>query len=194
MAGVLDIYYGDNGASGFIVEGVISLQPEVVIQENHSRGAIVTEHPLEDGATAADHIINMPREITLTGRVSDYPVINDVQATGAVRDAVAAIHQLMDEREPVRVVTHLGRYENMAITRAEFPVDADGVIDFTLNLSQILRVRSETVTLPVITPQPTRDRAQSRTGGGRQQKQTPSEREDRQSRGLLGWMGGDWEL
>lgn len=57
--------------SGYFVD---SIQFDLLVSEDHSLEASVTEHPIENGATVNDHIRSLPRKGSLTGLVTNYPL------------------------------------------------------------------------------------------------------------------------
>jgi len=57
--------------SGYFVD---SIQFDLLVSEDHSLEASVTEHPVENGATVNDHIRSLPRKGSLTGLVTNYPL------------------------------------------------------------------------------------------------------------------------
>jgi len=57
--------------SGYFVD---SIQFDLIVSEDHSLEASVTEHPVENGATVNDHVRSLPRKGSLTGLVTNYPL------------------------------------------------------------------------------------------------------------------------
>ena len=56
---------------GYFVD---SIQFDLIVSEDHSLEATVTEHPVENGATVNDHVRSLPRKGSLTGLVTNYPL------------------------------------------------------------------------------------------------------------------------
>lgn len=50
---------------------------DLIVSENHSIEAQVTEHPIEDGSVVSDHIRELPRKGSLSGLVTNYPLEKD---------------------------------------------------------------------------------------------------------------------
>lgn len=174
MAGVLDIYYGEYGASGFVLEGVVTLQAELTMDETYDLSSTVTGYPVEDGVEIGDHIIRQPIGVTVTGIVTDNPVIVDSDAKGAVQDAFLTIERLWKESQPLTLVTSMKRYKNMVLTNASLPRNRMEAMEFTLDFQQITIVKPETAEVPDIKVEPLRDRASGRRNAGRQQGTNPS--------------------
>lgn len=51
-----------------------SIQFDLILSENHSLEAQVTEHPIENGATVSDHIRDLPRKGSVSGLVTNFPL------------------------------------------------------------------------------------------------------------------------
>lgn len=51
-----------------------SIKFDLLISENHSIEANVTEHPLENGAVVSDHVRVLPRKGSLVGLVTNHPL------------------------------------------------------------------------------------------------------------------------
>lgn len=47
---------------------------DVILSEEHERGAIVTDHPVEQGINVADHVRPLPDRLTLEGFTSNSPI------------------------------------------------------------------------------------------------------------------------
>lgn len=56
---------------GYFVGSVVF---DLILSEEHSLEAEVTQHPVENGATISDHIRNLPRKGSLTGFVTNHPL------------------------------------------------------------------------------------------------------------------------
>ena len=67
------ITFRDKNTSGDPVGPTWYLQFDALTVEEVSRSADVTQYPVETGATLSDHYQPMPREITMTGVVTDTP-------------------------------------------------------------------------------------------------------------------------
>jgi len=58
---------GDENKTAFVIDCAISTEIQ--------RSAQVTAHPIEDGSQVHDHIVLEPRKLTLTGLISNYPIV-----------------------------------------------------------------------------------------------------------------------
>ena len=52
---------------------------DLLLSENHSIEAQVTEHPIEDGSPVHDHVRILPRKGSLTGLVTNHPLKTDAK-------------------------------------------------------------------------------------------------------------------
>lgn len=88
------------------------------LSEKHKRTVSVTEYPVETGENITDHAIREPDMLTLEGYVSS---INVGMESGAERSerTWSEIDRMMNENNPLSVVTQLGIYVNMMLISAE---------------------------------------------------------------------------
>ena len=126
-----------------------------------------TSHPLETGGTLTDHAVVLPSELTLTGFTSDL-VPARISDTGSAaesseRPALAwqAVLNLLDQREPVEVITSWGVYNSMLIVK----VDTDrnsrvaGALRFEIKLEEVLFADTDLTSLsPATTSGDAQDR------------------------------------
>lgn len=94
------------------------------LSEDHEIGVDVTRFPVESGATLGDHAVKRPDHLRLVGWTSDlYPRDpTHISETDRPARAWAEIRKILADREPLEVITILGVYENMVMTRAAAPV------------------------------------------------------------------------
>ena len=126
---------------GYSVGGV-SL--DLILDENHSKSAEVTENPLQDGRAISDGIYVKLREGSLTGLVSNHSlkhtediaeenrnaegILNIAQRQPLKNRAAEAWNELkaiMDAKQTVTIVTALEVYENVAVTNIETTLDGE---------------------------------------------------------------------
>ncbi len=122
---------------GGIVDGFLS--------EEHKIKLTKTTYPVEtSGLLLTDHAVVEPRTLKLEGWVSDLLPSVDLGDTPAHPSRGAAawrqVYALMQEREPVTVVTTLAVYQSMLITSATAPVDrtTGRALRFDLELEEVL--------------------------------------------------------
>lgn len=165
--------------SGLI--GIVDSYP----QETHNLASSKTSYPVEDGASVTDNVVHEPDIITLEGYISNIMEIeegeNDIAPEARPTDGWARIRELKDRGEPLRVVTLLGAYENMIITRVDSTVDqtTGTALRFSITLEEMRSVSTRSVKLPpikVATAKKSKGAATNRTsqvnGGQRQGKET----------------------
>lgn len=68
-----------------------SVQFDLILSENHSLEAQVTEHPIENGATVADHIRELPRKGSLSGLVTNFPLKTTATLPSEFLEKIAAM-------------------------------------------------------------------------------------------------------
>ena len=101
---------------------------DAVFSTEHHANLVVTEHPVQSGASIADHAYMEPDEISLEIGMSD---------TGGEGRSVRMyqmLKQLMMRREPMRVVTRFENYENMLIMSMSAPDNYETMHAFKASL------------------------------------------------------------
>lgn len=148
---------------------------DLILDENHSKHAVVTENPLQDGRDVSDGIYLQLREGSLTALVSNHSLkhvqkIDDEkqnaetlmnmaqwkdQLKNRARDAWNDLKDLMDKKQPVKIVTSLETYDNVVITDIETSRDGETgeALEIKINFKQILTVSlTETVVSGPVQP------------------------------------------
>ena len=147
-----------------------SVDIDLILNEDHSKDARVTENPLQDGRAVSDGIYLELREGSLTGLVSNHSLKHatppDVQSAQALleqaesttlenraRQAWEDLKAVMDAKEPVTIVTALEVYEDVAITHIETDRDGDTgdalAIQVSFRQVQTVQLREDKVTAKV---------------------------------------------
>lgn len=122
---------------------------DAVLSAEHKSSATVTSHPVQYGAQVTDHAINEPDEVMLSIGMSD---VMTVAETDHSINAFRRLKQIKEKREPVTLVTRMGRYENMIITSLSVPDDYTTMFGMKAN---IIFSHIEIVQVAVVTIQQT---------------------------------------
>lgn len=148
---------------------------DLILDENHSKHAVVTENPLQDGRAVSDGIYLQLREGSLTALVSNHSLkhvqkIDDEkqnaetllnmaqwkdQLKNRARDAWNDLKDLMDKKQTVKIVTSLETYDNVVITDIETSRDGETgeALEIKINFRQIQTVSlTETVVSGPVQP------------------------------------------
>lgn len=134
-----------------LLSKVSNITVDAVLSERHTFTNLVTSHPVEDGSPVTDHIINLPVELMMEGRITDTPLsFLDSAASGAMGligsnlgvdpvvlaagSAVAGaslpgraklayqeLVALYVSRTPFTVISGINEYDNMVFTTLDFP-------------------------------------------------------------------------
>lgn len=125
-----------------LLEAVVDGFPEV----QHSLRVSTGGAPLETGARVTDHAVAMPPTLELQGLVSNMRAVAEtadtafsLQRPDPGADAWNALKRLVDEVEPVEVITPWAVYAEMLIRDASAK-DTSGGMSFSMRLESILRV------------------------------------------------------
>ena len=113
---------------------------DAFINETHSYTSSVMTHPVEQGASITDNIVNEPVELEIEAVISPYGIGSDDRNTPERADnAYRQLMQLHANKVPVRVYTGLVNYTNMAITSISIPRSKENsqTLRFTINFRKV---------------------------------------------------------
>lgn len=136
---------------------------DLILDEDHSKSAQVTENPLQDGRAISDGIFLELQEGSLTGLVTNHSVkiaeerakqlelqdsetlmaeAENYQLENRAKQAWLDLKAVMDAKQPVTIVTSLEVYDNVAITNisTERNGDSGDALEIKVSFRQILTV------------------------------------------------------
>lgn len=129
--------------------GVVTV--DAVLAERHRFENLITSHPIEDGSPVTDHIVNLPVELQMDGRITDTPLsllesavsgatgligtelgvdptalaagtsLLGASLPGRAKLAYQELVALYVSRETFTVISGINVYENMVFQTLEFP-------------------------------------------------------------------------
>jgi hypothetical protein len=158
--------------AGIRKASIDSIELDASVEELHQSRARVTKHPVEEGADVGDHVVPEPDGLRITGLVSNHPIdVFDFETgtqDGRAETAYGQLLYLMNEKQPITVVTTLNTYDDMIIESVEVPRNArlGNTVRFSATLTALRRVKSETVDAPE--PEAKTARAKPRANRGKQ--------------------------
>lgn len=140
-----------------------SVELDLILDEDHSKSAQVTENPLQDGRAISDGIFLELQEGSLTGLVTNHSVkiaekrakqlelqdsetlmaeAENYQLENRAKQAWVDLKAVMDDKQPVTIVTSLEVYDNVAITNisTERNGDSGDALEIKVSFRQILTV------------------------------------------------------
>lgn len=143
---------------------------QVTVEESHHDEMVITDHPVEQGASIADHAFLRPAELTIKCGWSDSPTVpgllaglaNTVTSTvkgvsallsgntpTQVKDMYAKLLKLQADREPFDVYTGKRVYKSMLIKSLSTVTDRStaNVLMITVVLQQVIIVTTQLVTV-----------------------------------------------
>jgi hypothetical protein len=134
---------------------------DATTSEQHDATSTVTEHPVEEGASIADHIQNDPDALQLNGIVSNNPILLNVEEDkppsieggdpeNRAQDAYNEFMRLKEAGSLLEVTTELRDYADMVITAISVRRDKETrhILDIGLTLYPIRKAVVETVDAP----------------------------------------------
>lgn len=148
---VLSLLFGRKYAQSQIVSdnaGTITF--DTMVSEEHKFTSRVTYFPVERGTIVSDHIINQPDVIILSGLISDTP-LNIFFPSDRSTTAFNQLLELHYRRTPVKVITGIKVYENMAIVSIDVPrtIATGQTLTFNIELQRIYYIDNVDVRLNV---------------------------------------------
>ena len=140
-----------------------SVELDLILDEEHSKSAQVTENPLQDGRAISDGIFLELQKGSLTGLVTNHSVkiaeerakqldlqtsealideAENYQLENRAKQAWNDLKAVMDAKQSVTIVTSLEVYDNVAITNisTERNGDSGDALEIKVSFSQILTV------------------------------------------------------
>jgi len=140
-----------------------SVELDLILDEDHSKSAQVTENPMQDGRAISDGIFLELQEGSLTGLVTNHSVkiaeerakqlelqdsetlmaeAENYQLENRAKQAWIDLKAVMDAKQPVTIVTSLEVYDNVAITNisTERNGDSGDALEIKVSFRQILTV------------------------------------------------------
>ncbi len=140
---------------------------DAVIKESHHFRAYISEHPVENGSTMADHVDNLPISLELECLVSNTPMslvgltlYDSLQRSSSNNDfaqlAFDKIAEIFTKREPLSIVTTLKTYANMVLESLSIERDGHSAesLHFNCTAKQIRVINQKLINIP--TPKVTR--------------------------------------
>lgn len=136
---------------------------DLVVKEDHSLEAVITEHPVEQGSDVVDHIRPRPRTLMLSNAVVSNTPIGAIaldptrqleldDGDSLAQSAYRFLERIWLESRTVVVVTDLKRYPSMALESLVVPREASaaGGLVFNARFKEVRFVqnRRTTVLLP----------------------------------------------
>ena len=130
---------------------------DVFREEKYNFSAEATDIPIEDGETAADHVVNRPSEIQISAFIgnAEFIVFDAPQQAGDPKQRIRAAYyellRLKNEGKPLTLVTGLASYPNMVITDFSISRDVQTGTDlpFDMTFKEITVIKSETVAINI---------------------------------------------
>ncbi len=123
-----------------------TIVPNVTIEEIHQDTLIITDHPVETGATISDHAFKMPVELEMRCGWSN----STAQTEGYVQAVYAELLALQGAREPFNVVTGKRSYSNMLLAGLTITTDAasEYALMSSIHLREVIIVNTSGATVP----------------------------------------------
>jgi len=140
---IVNFLFGNQTASGFALDGVVTFDADLTVEELHDRSATTTDHPVEDGSTISDHVILDPERVRLDGFVTDAGVRGAER--GATQEAFDKLDAAWRAGDLMQVVTGRKTYADMVLVSMDLPRERPSSMTFSLEFKQVRLVTPEVV-------------------------------------------------
>lgn len=147
-----------NGENRPVLAQIEELVLDASLNEVHTMPSKVTQFPIETGATITDHVTNEPVKVSITGFVSNNPILPSDQRAQIdlgnlpppLRRAQAALFDLKrirGKRLPVSIVTGLDNYSDMVMSTLTINRNSSvgDALEFTAEFVQVQFVSSASI-------------------------------------------------
>lgn len=129
----------------------------ITIDERHHDELVITDHPVEQGATISDHAYKKPAEVTMTigWSNSSLSAIGSLQFGNYSSFVYEQLLALQAQRIPTDISTGKRRYKNMLIQSISVTTDAkaENSMIASLHCREVIIVQTVTTTLqPALAP------------------------------------------
>lgn len=134
--------------------GAFRVEFDVSENELHRSSARVTKHPIEAGATVADHVAQDPDTLDLVAKVTNTPIVSEADAfvltPGRVDEAYNTLRRVKETATLITVFTTLRTYVSMVITEVTITRNAPmgDALALALKVEHLRTATSETISLP----------------------------------------------
>lgn len=126
---------------------------DVFLVEQHSYNNNIAEHPVHRSNPVADHKYRQANTVTVTGIVSDRPILSPVEAlradfyTQRAKTAWERLQDLARGDELITIVTTLGTYTNHVLVdvSAQRSAESTNHLEFTATFREFVQVDSASV-------------------------------------------------
>lgn len=127
--------------------------PQVSLEEVHRDEVAITDHPVEQGASIADHAFKMPAELVIRyGWSQSRDILDIIQDGGlvSVDDVYRRLLEMQERRQPFDVITKRRAYKNMLIRSIQVTTDqlTNNILVVQAQLRQVIIVQVTTVKVP----------------------------------------------
>ncbi len=116
--------------------------PDVVIEEAHRDGLIITQHPVEAGASITDHAFKRPSEYEMRCGFSN----SSAGYEGYARQVYERLLALQNSRQPQTIFTGKRVYRNMLLADLAVVTDkhSENILAVQVRLQEIIIVSTKT--------------------------------------------------
>lgn len=133
----------------FMQRNMGGIVADVTVEEEHADELVITEHPVEQGASITDHSYKRPSSCTITAGWSN----SSVSALGNpayVQSVYNEFLALQESRQPFDIVTGKRVYNNMLFKRLLVKTDekTENALMLVAECQQIIITTTQTVTTP----------------------------------------------
>lgn len=132
----------------FLPRSIGGFVADITIEEQHSDELIITDHPVEQGATITDHAYKKPAGLIIRPAWSN----SSIQSEGNpnyIQDVYNNLLELQASREPFDVITGKRFYSDMLMAGLNLATDekTENALFIVVSIREIIIVQTQTVTV-----------------------------------------------
>jgi hypothetical protein len=161
-----------------ITSSMGSFQSYITLEERHHDEVVITDHPVEQGASISDHAYKKPAEVTLTlaWTNSSLGSITSLQFGNYSDFAYKQLLALQASRTPFALSTGKRRYTNMLIQSISVTTDAktENSLIATIHCREVIIVQTTTTQLQPAANMASPQKTAAITNAGTKQPQAVS--------------------
>lgn len=132
-----------------LIRSVSGITPDITIEEQHQDQLVITDHPVELGATISDHAYDLPSEVLITYGWTPSGPTNTGFSSSFLNDLYAKILAVKSAKSLFQVFTGRRIYTNMLLGGVTLTTDktTEQALVVRMLCRQIIIVQTTTITV-----------------------------------------------
>lgn len=126
-----------------------SINIDILLSESYNFGSTITQFNIEDGSDISDHIRKQLFNGSVTARVTNFSLNQDVLLSNRAQEAYSALKKIWEDEELVDIVLIYDVFTNVGISNIGIPrsVGMGESIEFSVTFQEVNIVKLQEVTI-----------------------------------------------